>query len=74
MYNVFKLSFSSAISSSVLPPCVSSMACVSKRAMVSNSMILAARSRVNARKTVRLISATSGCSTAATNVSWVLAA
>ena len=54
--------------------CVSlyaSMACVvSSRAMVSNSLTVAARRRVKARKTARLISATSAFSTA---VSCVLA-
>mmetsp|Transcript_85000 Transcript_85000/g.240726 ORF Transcript_85000/g.240726 Transcript_85000/m.240726 type:complete len:247 (+) Transcript_85000:41-781(+) len=42
--------------------------------MVSNSLMVAARSRVSARKTARLISATSAFSTASTRVSWVLAA
>mmetsp|Transcript_1292 Transcript_1292/g.4008 ORF Transcript_1292/g.4008 Transcript_1292/m.4008 type:complete len:203 (+) Transcript_1292:251-859(+) len=50
------------------------MACVSRRAMVSNSLIVAARSRVSARKTARLISATSAFSTASTSVSCVFAA
>mmetsp|Transcript_109452 Transcript_109452/g.339773 ORF Transcript_109452/g.339773 Transcript_109452/m.339773 type:complete len:200 (-) Transcript_109452:79-678(-) len=50
------------------------MACVSRRAMVSNSLMVAARSLVSALKTARLISATSAFSTASTSVSWVFAA
>mmetsp|Transcript_19276 Transcript_19276/g.60595 ORF Transcript_19276/g.60595 Transcript_19276/m.60595 type:complete len:228 (+) Transcript_19276:53-736(+) len=50
------------------------MACVSRRAIVSNSLISAARRRVRERKTARLISATSAFSTASTRVSWVRAA
>mmetsp|Transcript_109456 Transcript_109456/g.339786 ORF Transcript_109456/g.339786 Transcript_109456/m.339786 type:complete len:200 (-) Transcript_109456:79-678(-) len=50
------------------------MACVSRRAIVSNSLISAARSRVNARNTARLISETSAFSTASTSVSCVFAA
>mmetsp|Transcript_53753 Transcript_53753/g.129484 ORF Transcript_53753/g.129484 Transcript_53753/m.129484 type:complete len:219 (+) Transcript_53753:236-892(+) len=50
------------------------MACVSSLAIVSNSLISAARSRVSARKTARLISATSAFSTASTSVSCVFAA
>merc|ERR1719379_2718698 len=42
--------------------------------MVSNSLMVAALRRVHARKTARLISATSAFSTASTRVSCVLAA
>ena len=45
------------------------MACVSSRAIVSNSLMVAARSLVSALKTARLISATSAFSTASTSVS-----
>lgn len=47
------------------------MACVSNRAMVSNSLMVAARRRVKARKTARLISATSAFSTASTEAKWL---